>query len=144
MATKSNATSPMSLDEGLKFPPSGVDDLATVLRPRHEGGTIAKKGQLEVVSSLQRNWKRVFKNLRWGVYVVLKAPNHYSAACFKQYGMDTDDPGRYAAVDKPFHLIGPDPNIAILSAVLLNKPTRSCKNFSLMLLRYRKKVEGRR
>jgi len=32
----------------------------------------------------------VFRDLRWGVYVVLEAPTPYAAACFAQYGLRTD------------------------------------------------------
>ena len=59
-----------------------------------------------MVSSLERDGRPVFRDLRWGVYVVLEAPNDYAAACFRQYGLRTDASGRYAAMYKPFHLIG--------------------------------------
>ena len=61
---------------------------------------------VEVVSSLERDGRPVFRDLRWGVYVVFEAPNDYAAACFKQYGLKTDASGRYAAMYKPYHLIG--------------------------------------
>ena len=74
--------------------------------------------------------RQVYKDLRWGVYVVIEAPNDYSAACFRQYGMNTDDTGRYSAMYKPFHLIGLELNVSILSAVLLNKATGSTQAFN--------------
>jgi len=37
--------------------------------------------------------------------------------------MNTDDSGRYSAMYKPFHLIGLELNISILSAALRNQPT---------------------
>ena len=55
--------------------------------------------------------------------MVLKAPNDYAAACFRQYGMNTDPTGQYSAMYKPFHLIGLELNISILSAALLGQPT---------------------
>jgi predicted homoserine dehydrogenase-like protein len=57
------------------------------------------------------------------VYCVFEAPNDYSAACFSQYGMNTDESGRYSAMFKPFHLIGLELNISILSAALRGQPT---------------------
>ncbi len=81
--------------EGLGFPPCGVDDLAHVLRPRDEGGQLAGRGMVEVISSLERDGRPVFRDLRWGVYVVLEAPNDYAAACFSQYGLPVDSTGRY-------------------------------------------------
>ena len=93
-------------------------------------GLLATKGQFEVVSSLERDGRPVFKDLRWGVYVFIEAPNDYSAQCFRQYGMHTDATGRYSAMYKPFYLIGLELNISILSAALANRPTCSTNSFS--------------
>ncbi len=130
MAAIANATGLQPPSNGLIFPPAGMDDLAHVLRPTSEGGQLESKGMVEVVSSLERDGRPVFKDLRWGVYVVIEAPNDYAAACFRQYGMNTDASGRYSAMFKPFHLIGLELNISILSAALLNKPTGSTLDFS--------------
>jgi len=54
---------------------------------------------------------------------VLEAPTAYAADCFKQYGLKTDASGRYAAMYKPFHLIGLELNISVLSAALRKEPT---------------------
>ena len=43
--------------------------------------------------------------------------------------MNTDESGRYSAMYKPFHLIGLEVNISIISAALKNKPTGSNKKF---------------
>jgi predicted homoserine dehydrogenase-like protein len=67
--------------------------------------------------------------LRWGVYVVLEAPNDYTAACFKQYGLRTDATGRYAAMYKPFHLIGLELGISVSSAALRNEATGTSSAF---------------
>jgi predicted homoserine dehydrogenase-like protein len=53
----------------------------------------------------------------------LEAPNDYAADCFKQYGLKTDTSGRYAAMYKPYHLIGLELNISVLSAALRQEPT---------------------
>lgn len=109
--------------DGLAFPPCGVDDLAHVLRPRALGGQLEGRGMVETVSSLERDGRPVFRDLRWGVYVVLEAPNDYAAACFRQYGLPTDASGRFAAMYKPFHLIGLELSISVLSAALRGEPT---------------------
>ncbi len=130
MAAIANATGLACPDGGLKFPAAGMDDLAHILRPAAEGGVLDTAGQVEVVSSLERDGRPVFRDLRWGVYVVLKAPNDYAAACFRQYGMNTDSTGQYSAMYKPFHLIGLELNISILSAALLGQPTGSTRAFT--------------
>ena len=129
MAAIANATGLAPPPDGLAFPPAGMDDLAEVLRPKAEGGTLVQKGQVEVVSSLHRDGSDVTRNLRWGVYVVFEAPGDYAASCFTQYGMNTDASGRYSAMYKPFHLIGLELNISILSAALLGKPTGATQGF---------------
>lgn len=129
MAAIANGTGLTPAPHGLDFPAAGMDDLAHVLRPKDVGGQLHHKGQVEVVSSLERDGRPVFKDLRWGVYVVIEAPNDYAAACFRQYGMNTDSTGRYSAMYKPFHLIGLELNISILSAALLQKPTGSTQAF---------------
>ena len=129
MAAIANATGLSAPSDGLAFPAAGMDDLAHVLKPRAQGGQLEVSGQVEVVSSLERDGRPVHKDLRWGVYVVIEAPNDYTAACFRQYGMNTDESGRYSAMYKPFHLIGLELNISILAAALLNKPTGSTQGF---------------
>ena len=123
MAAIANAAGLQAPANGLAFPPCSADDLAQVLRPQSVGGQLEFCGQVEVVSSLQRNGDPVDRDLRWGVYCVFEAPNDYSANCFRQYGMNTDDSGRYSAMYKPFHLIGLELNISILSAALRGQPT---------------------
>jgi predicted homoserine dehydrogenase-like protein len=129
MAAIANACDLAVPEDGLRFPPCGVDDLAHVLRPRDIGGQLDHDGMVEVVSSLERDGRPVFRDLRWGVYVVLKAPNDYAAACFRQYGLPTDSTGRYAAMYKPFHLIGLELSISVLSAALRGEPTGSSRQW---------------
>ena len=129
MAAIANATGLTPPPDGLRFPPCGRDDLAHVLRPVGDGGQLHHKGQVEVVSSIERDGRPVPNDLRWGVYVVIEAPNDYTAACFRQYGMNTDASGRYSAMYKPFHLIGLELNVSILSAGLLGRPTGASRDF---------------
>jgi len=98
-----------------------------VLRPKALGGILEGDGMVEVVSSLERDGSPVARDLRWGVYVVLKAQNDYAAACFKQYGLPTDSSGRYAAMYKPFHLIGLELSISVLNVALRGEPTGACR-----------------
>ena len=129
MAAIANACTLDVPAHGLLFPPCGVDDLPHVMRPKDKGGVLEKSGIVEVVSSLERDGRPVFRDLRWGVYVVLEAPNDYAADCFRQYGLKTDASGRYAAMYKPYHLIGLELNISILSAALRKEPTGQPQGF---------------
>ena len=127
MAAVANACDLAVPQDGLLFPPCGADALATVLRPKELAGVLERDGMVEVVSSLKRDGSPVPRDLRWGVYVVLKAANDYAAVCFKQYGLPSDSTGRYAAMYKPFHLIGLELSISVLNAALRREPTGSCR-----------------
>ncbi len=129
MAAVANATGLTPAPRGLRFPPAGAEQLAAVLRPQAEGGSLHHKGQVEVVSSLERDGRPVERDLRWGVYVVFEAPSDYTARCFAEYGLVTDDSGRYSAMYKPFHLIGLELGVSVLSAALRGEATGSATGF---------------
>ena len=129
MSAIANASGLNVPNNGLLFPPCGMDDLASLLKEKNKGGILEKNEQVEVVSSIERDGRPVFKDLRWGVYAVLQAPNEYAASCFKQYGMNTDQSGEFSAMYKPFHLIGMELNTSIFSAALLKLPTGQTKYF---------------
>jgi predicted homoserine dehydrogenase-like protein len=129
MAAVSNATGLTPAPQGLSFPPCGVDDLPRVLKPRAEGGALSHRGQVEVVSSLERDGQPVPRDLRWGVYVTFAADSEYVKRCFKEYGLATDETGNYAAMHKPYHLIGLELGISVASAGLRREPTGAPTGF---------------
>jgi predicted homoserine dehydrogenase-like protein len=130
MAAIANATGLAVPQDGLRFPPCGVDDLPRLLCGRDAGGALDRDGMVEVVSCLERDGRPVFRDLRWGVYVVLKAPNAYARTCFKEYGLKTDASGWYAAMYKPYHLIGLELGVSVLSAALRREPTGQPQGWS--------------
>jgi predicted homoserine dehydrogenase-like protein len=127
MAAVANATGLTPAPGGLAFPPCGVDDLPRVLRPRDDGGHLHHAGQVEVISSLERDGRPVFRDLRWGVYVTFRAGaaagEDYVRRCFREYGFSTDPSGRYAAMYKPYHAIGLELGISVASVGLRREPT---------------------
>ena len=129
MAAVANATGLTPAPDGLAFPACGVHDLPHVMRPASEGGQLHHKGQVEVISSEERDGRHVTGDLRWGVYVVFEAPSEYVRACFDEYGLVTDVSGNYAAQWKPYHLIGLELGISVASAALRNEPTGSPTGF---------------
>src|SRR5512146_23878 len=129
MAAVANACELSVPSDGLLFPACGVDDLPQILKPRSAGGQLEKDGTVEVISSLERDGRPVFRDLRWGVYVVIEAPNAYAAACFKQYGVRTDSTGRYAALYRPYHMIGLELSVSVLNAALNHQPTGATRDW---------------
>jgi len=130
MAAVANATGLLPPDNGLGFPPCGADDLPRILKPRAAGGILDNPGQVEVVSSLERDGRPVYRDLRWGVYVTLTTDNRYSARCFREYGVVTDESGRYTALYRPAHLIGLELGISVASVALRNEPTGAARDFA--------------
>ena len=84
---------------------------------------------VEVVSSLERDGSPVPRDLRWGVFVVVRAGSEYVRECFRQYGMTTDPGGSYAALYRPYHLIGLEVGVSVASAALRGEPTGSPQGF---------------
>ncbi|MGE0310442.1 MAG: NAD(P)H-dependent oxidoreductase [Lautropia sp.] len=123
MAAVANATGLACPADGLAFPACGVDDIARLLRPAEAGGTLATRGQVEVISSLERDGRPVFRDLRWGVYVCFEGGTDYVRRCFAEYGLNTDPDGRFTAMYKPFHLIGLELGISVASVGLRREPT---------------------
>ncbi|HEX6103334.1 MAG TPA: Gfo/Idh/MocA family oxidoreductase [Alphaproteobacteria bacterium] len=116
MAAVANGTGLEPRADGLRFPPVGCDELAEALGP-------GSNGTVEVVSSLQRDGSPVRPDLRWGVYAVFKAPTEYARRCFAEYGLVTDRSGWYAALYRPYHLIGLELGISVASVALRAEPT---------------------
>ena len=139
MCAVSNATGLKCPENGLTFPPIGVYDIAKKLIPKSEGGIIDHSGQVEVISSIDLNKIEIPNDLRWGVYIVIKAQNEYVKNCFKDYGMVTDSSGSYSAIWRPYHYIGLELAQSIYSIVLDNKATGYTKNFNAEIASVAKK-----
>jgi predicted homoserine dehydrogenase-like protein len=124
-----NATSLTPAPDGLGFPPASVADLPFVMRPREEGGSLHHKGQVEVVSSLERDGRVIPYDIRFGVWVVFEGETEYIRRCFMEYGVHTDPSGRYACMYKRWHLIGLEVGISVASVGLRGEPTGCATDF---------------
>ncbi len=129
MAAVANATGLVPQSDGLRFPPSPADELAQVCRPQADGGVLERPGTVEVVSSLHRDGRAVARDLRWGVYVTFITDNEYVQRCFQEYGVVTDDSGRYAALYRPTHYIGLELGLSVAQACLRGEPTGVADQF---------------
>jgi predicted homoserine dehydrogenase-like protein len=118
-----NATGLTPAPYGLAYPPASIDDLPSVMRPRAEGGQLHHKGQVEVVSSLDRDGQPLPYDIRFGVWVVFEGDTEYIRRCFTEYGVRTDPSGRYACLYKRWHLIGLEVGISVASIGVRREPT---------------------
>ena len=93
------------------------------MKPKDEGGVLHHKGQVEVVSSLERDGTVIPYDIRFGVWVVFEGETEYIRNCFKEYMVRTDSSGRYACMYKRWHLIGLEVGISVASVGLRREPT---------------------
>jgi predicted homoserine dehydrogenase-like protein len=118
-----NATGLTPAPDGLAYPAGSIADIPTLMRPRSEGGVLHHKGQVEVVSSLERDGRPIDYDIRFGVWVVFEGDTDYIRRCFTEYGVHTDTSGRYACLYKRWHLIGLEVGISVASVGLRREPT---------------------
>jgi len=130
MAAVVNASGLKCPDNGLTYPPVSVYDIANKLIPKNKGGYIDHEGQVEVISSIDRDKIKIKNDLRWGIYIVIKAQNDYVKNCFKEYGMVTDNSGEYSAIWRPYHYVGLELAQSIYSIALDKKATGHTKFFN--------------
>ncbi len=130
MAAVANACGLNAPKDGLKFPAVGFNTLAQHLIPKADGGMLEGRGMVEVVASEARGSEtKLDDNLRWGVYVTFDGETEYVKECFNQYGVITDASGRYAALWRPYHLIGLELGVSVASAGLRHEPTGCAEGF---------------
>ena len=84
---------------------------------------------VEVVASEDRDGTPLPDDLRWGTYVTFDGETDYVKECFRQYGVITDAGGRYAALWRPYHLIGLELGISVASVGLRGEPTGCPEGF---------------
>jgi len=124
-----NATGLTPAPSGLAYPPASIDDIANVMRPASEGGRLHHKGQVEVISSLDLDGQPVPYDIRFGVWVVFEGDSEYIRRCFNEYGVRTDDSGRYACMYKRWHLIGLEVGVSVASIGIHREPTGVATGF---------------
>jgi len=124
-----NATGLTPAPEGLSYPSASIDALPEIMRPRTEGGCLHHKGQVEVVSSLERDGRTIPYDIRFGVWVVFEGESEYIRRCFTEYGVHTDPSGGYACMYRRWHLIGLEVGISVASVGLRREPTGCATGF---------------
>jgi predicted homoserine dehydrogenase-like protein len=124
-----NATGLTAPLDGLSYPSGSIDEIPNLMRPKNEGGVLQSSGQVEVISSLSSDGVPVPYDIRFGVWVVFEGDTDYIKHCFEEYGVKTDDSGRYACLYKRWHLIGLEVGISVASVGLRGESTGSPNAF---------------
>ena len=108
---------------GWCFPPGGIDDIPTLMRPKSEGGQLERKGLVDVVSCLTRDGEQIPYDIRKGVWVVFEADTEYLKNCFEEYKVVTDPSGKYMTLYKRWHMIGLELAVSVASVALRAEAT---------------------
>jgi len=130
MTAVSNGSGLSAPEDGLGFPPISFYHLQDVLKPKDRGGILPKAGMVECVASEDRMYAPVDDNIRFGVYVTLRAPTPYVKRCFSEYGVKVDSTGEYASLYRPYHFIGLELNVSVASVALRHESTGSSLYFN--------------
>ncbi len=100
-----NATGLSAPPDGLTYPPASIDQIPNVCRPIGEGGVLHGKGQVEVISSVERDGRAIAYDIRFGVFVVFEGDTEYLRNCFREYMVRTD---RQRPLRLPLQALAPD------------------------------------
>jgi predicted homoserine dehydrogenase-like protein len=115
MAAVCNACALTPQVEGLRFPAVESRDLADL------GHRVSRSGTVEVVSG---------EDMRWGVYVVFETGDGFAASNLDEYGVQLDATGSYAALYRPYHLIGLELSTSVVRAGIRGEATGGARGLS--------------
>jgi predicted homoserine dehydrogenase-like protein len=93
-------------------------ELPELLKPRADGGILARDGAIEVFNVLRRHDEASFAG---GVFVVVRCPDAKTAAVLAGKGIPVDRAGRHMLLYNPSHLLGVEAPMTILLAGLLGR-----------------------
>jgi predicted homoserine dehydrogenase-like protein len=128
-AAIANATGLDAPDEGLTYPPGSAEDIPMLMRPIEEGGRLARKGLVEVISSLTPRGEPIPYDVRNGVWVCVEGDTDYVRRCFEEYKVRTDPSGRYMALYKRWHLIGLELPVSVAAVALRGESSGAATSF---------------
>ncbi|WP_327391826.1 homoserine dehydrogenase [Streptomyces sp. NBC_01186] len=120
VAVVANATGFRPDTEALHYPVARVAELADVYAPREDGGVLHRPGAVDVFTALRLPGEASFAG---GVFVVVRThdPETWRTLAAKGHVVSRD--GRHAAVYLPYHLMGVETPLSLLSAVLHHRPS---------------------
>ena len=106
--------------ERLHRPALRTVEIPQVLCPVEEGGILAARGAIEMVTSLRHADEA---DGGGGVFVVVTATSAYSRTILSTKGCYSNERGTTALIYRPYHLCGVETATSILCAALLGLPT---------------------
>lgn len=106
--------------ERLHYPVARIAELADIYRLREDGGVLRRDGAVDVFSALRLPDEASFAG---GVFVVVRTGDPETWETLRGKGHVVSRDGGYAAVYLPYHLMGVETPLSLLSAVLHHRPS---------------------
>ena len=123
MVAVSNMTGLVPDVRGMHFPAASIEEIPSVLCPQTDGGILQSAGVVEVVSSIYPDGSEVPNDIRWGVFVVFGADSEYGRRAISEYGVPVGAGGKYSILHRPYHFVGLETPISVVTAALRGEAT---------------------
>jgi len=123
MVAVSNMTGLVPDVRGMHFPAVSIEEIPSVLCPQADGGILQNSGVVEVVSSVYPDGTEVPNDIRWGVFVVFGTDSEYGRRAISEYGVPVGTSGKYSILHRPYHFVGLETPISVVTAALRGEAT---------------------
>ncbi|MGY1439427.1 homoserine dehydrogenase [Streptomyces reniochalinae] len=120
MAVVANNTGFAPDTERLHYPVVRIAELADVYALREDGGVLHRPHAVDVFTALRLTGEVSFAG---GVFVVVRTHDPVTWQTLAQKGHVVARNGKYAAIYLPYHLMGVETPLTLLSAVLHHRPS---------------------
>lgn len=122
MNVVANSTGLVPACDALNYPLCRITELADVFAPRADGGILDRTGVVDVFNCLRRPEEASFGG---GVFVVVRCGDAVTWDLLRGKGHVVSRNGRYAAIFLPYHLMGVETPVSLLSAVAHGRASSS-------------------
>lgn len=106
--------------ERLHYPVARIAELADIYALREHGGVLHRTGAVDVFSALRLPGEASFAG---GVFVIVRTGDPTTWETLRGKGHVLSRDGRYAAIYLPYHLMGVETPLSLLSAALHHRPS---------------------
>jgi predicted homoserine dehydrogenase-like protein len=115
-----NSTGLVPACDALNYPLCRIGELADVFIPKEDGGILERTGVVDVFNCLRATDDVSFGG---GVFVVVRCTDHVVWEVLRLKGHLVSRNARYACIYLPYHLMGLETPLSVLSAVVHNRPS---------------------
>ncbi|EHL99994.1 hypothetical protein HMPREF9946_02902 [Acetobacteraceae bacterium AT-5844] len=113
MNVVANSTGLVPSRDDFHYPVCRITELADIFIPREDGGVLERTGVVDVFNCLRRTEEVSFGG---GVFVIVRCGDNVVWELLRGKGHVVSRNGRYAAIFLPYHLMGLETPVSLLSA----------------------------